>query len=178
MILPQNPRIILAGSVNSSWLTLQKLVEYKCNVVGVLGLDPASSRNVSGYRDLKPLAEENQIPFKYFSKLNDEEVYEFASHLNVDLLWVIGLSQLVREPLLSLAKHGNVGFHPTLLPKGRGRGAVAWMVLGKAPGAATFFLLDEGMDSGPILGQHPFEIGDQDYAGDVINRIRSAISRL
>ena len=52
------------------------------------------------------------------------------------------------------------------------------MILEKAPGAATFFLLDEGMDSGPILGQHAFEIGEQDYARDIINKIEGSISQV
>ncbi|MBV6654399.1 MAG: methionyl-tRNA formyltransferase, partial [Mameliella sp.] len=139
---------------------------------------PDSSKNVSGYQDLKPYAENHGIPSIHFNKINKEDAYDFAKQQNPDLLFVIGLSQMVREPLLSLARYGNVGFHPTRLPKGRGRGAVAWMILGKVKGAATFFLLDEGMDSGPILGQKNFDVKENDYASDVIEKIKSAISEV
>ncbi len=172
MKIVKNPRIVIAGSVNSSFQTLKKLIEHNCNLVAVLGLNPNSSKNVSGYLDSKKYSEENGIPFKYFSKINDEEIYSFIKELQVDLFFIIGLSQLIREPLLSVAKYGNVGFHPTKLPEGRGRGAIAWMVLGKAKGAATFFYLDEGMDSGPILGQSEYEIMNDDYASDVIERVK------
>jgi len=176
--LPKKPRIILAGSVNSSLLTLKKLLEHNCNLVGVLALSPDRSKNVSGFQDLKPFAEKYNVPSVHFDKINEAAVYQFVEQKQPDLLFVIGLSQMVREPLLGLAKFGNVGFHPTRLPEGRGRGAVAWMILGKAKGAATFFLLDEGMDSGPILGQKDFEVEEHDYASDIIEKIKLAISEV
>ncbi len=178
MKLPKKPRIILAGSVNSSLLTLKKLLEHNCNLVGVLALSPDRSKNVSGFQDLKPFAEKYNVPSVHFDKINEAAVYQFVEQKQPDLLFVIGLSQMVREPLLGLAKFGNVGFHPTRLPEGRGRGAVAWMILGKAKGAATFFLLDEGMDSGPILGQKDFEVEEHDYASDIIEKIKLAISEV
>lgn len=178
MKLVKRPRIALAGSVNSSLRTFSKLIEHHCNLVCVLGLHPNRSKNVSGYVDLKAHALENKVPFKHFEKINSDDVYEFVEHAEVDLLFIIGLSQLVREPLLSIARHGIVGYHPTKLPEGRGRGAVAWMILGKAKGATTFFLMDEGMDSGPLLGQHEFDVNEEDYAGDVIEKIKVSIDKV
>lgn len=171
----ENPRIILAGSVNSSRKTLEKLFEHQMNVVGVLGLDPAVSGNVSGYNDLKRYTDEAKADFQHFKKINSDEVVSFVRDHKPDYLFVVGLSQLVREPLLSLPAAGCIGFHPTKLPEGRGRGAVAWLILGKAPGAATFFLMGEGMDDGPILAQEEFEVEDGDYARDVIDKITSKI---
>ena len=170
-----NPKIALIGSVSSSLQTLKKLVQYQLNVVYVLGLDSTKSGSVSGYRDIKVEAEKLGVPASYFIKVNDPLVYEVLREKEVDLLFIIGLSQMIREPLLSLARIGNVGFHPTKLPEGRGRAALAWIVLGKAKGAASFFLLDEGMDSGPILGQQAFEVSEDDYASDVLEKIKSSI---
>lgn len=129
MNVPQNPRIILAGSVNSSRRTLEKLVEHGLNVVGVLGLDPAAAKNVSGYNDLSTFAQEQGIDFSYFSKINNPEVVEFVKSKTPDLLFVIGLSQLVKQELLDVPTVGCIGFHPTKLPEGRGRGAIAWIIL-------------------------------------------------
>lgn len=175
MKINRKPRIVIVGSVNSSLQTVKKLIEYKCNLVAILGLDPVNSKNVSGYIDLKDVADKYNISFKYFSRINSDDIYAFLKKLDVDLFFVIGLSQMIKEPLLSLAKYGNIGFHPTKLPKGRGRGAVAWLILGKAPAAVSFFLMDEGMDSGAIIGQHEFEISDIDYAEDVIEKIKLTI---
>lgn len=170
-----NPKIALIGSVNSSLQTLKKLVQHQLNLVHVLGLNPSNSGSVSGYIDIKVEAEKLGVEASYFSKVNEPHVYDVLKNKEVDLLFIIGLSQMVREPLLSLASVGNVGFHPTRLPEGRGRAAVAWIVLEKAKGAASFFLLDEGMDSGPIIGQEPFEVSDDDYASDVLDKIKASI---
>ncbi|HEX8563125.1 MAG TPA: formyltransferase family protein [Flavobacterium sp.] len=175
MKIQPNPAVVLVGSVNSSRKTLEKLIEHKINITGVLGLDPAASKNVSGYVDLKPIAQASNIPFRYFTKINSEEAEAFVKECNVDLLFIIGLSQMVHGPLLKIPRFGCVGFHPTRLPEGRGRGAVAWIILGLVKGAATLFHMDEGMDSGPILVQEPFEIGDDDYAQDVIDHIVESI---
>lgn len=170
----QRPRVALMGSVNSSLETLEQLISHQCNVVMVLGLPPEHAARVSGYQDIVARARAAGLPAMYFHKASDAEVYEALSPLGVDYLFVVGLSQLIRSPLLDLARRANIGFHPTRLPEGRGRGAIAWLVLGRAPGAATFFELGEGMDDGPILAQVPFEVQSTDYASDVIETVRRA----
>ena len=55
MKFTKNPKIVIVGSVNSSFRTFIKLVEHKCNIVGALGLHPDVSKNVSGYVDLRIL---------------------------------------------------------------------------------------------------------------------------
>lgn len=178
MKIKKYPRIAIAGSVNSSLQTLRKLNEHKCDVCAVLGLAPEAAQKVSGYQDIKAAGERLGYSSTYFQKINERSVLEFLEDKEVDLLFVVGLSQMVKEPLLSLPSVGLVGFHPTKLPQGRGRAAIAWMILGKAPGAATFFLMDEGMDSGPILGQSPFTVTNEDYAQDVVSKIKGAIDEV
>lgn len=175
MNIDKNPAVVLIGSVNSSRETLRKLIQHKMTVTAVLGLSPDAAKNVSGYVDLREVAESNNIPFQYFTQVNSAETTAFLADKKVDFLFVIGLSQMVREPLLHIARYGCIGFHPTRLPEGRGRGAVAWIVLGMVKGAATLFHMDEGMDSGPVWVQQNFEVGPDEYAQDVINHIVIAI---
>jgi len=49
--------------------------------------------------------------------------------------------------------------------------------LEQADGAATFFAMDAGVDTGPILVQEPFQVGDGDYASDVLSHMDAAIDR-
>jgi methionyl-tRNA formyltransferase len=51
------------------------------------------------------------------------------------------------------------------------------LTLDGRPGAATFFLIDEGADSGPVLAQELFYVSTQDYAADVIAKSEAAIDR-
>ena len=173
----KNPRIAIAGSVNSSIQTLKKLHEYGLNVVRVLALSPEKAKNVSGYRDLKYFGDQWNYPSTYFEKINDDKIIHLLKEDRIDWFFVVGLSQLIRAELLSVPKYASLGFHPTALPKGRGRGAVAWIILGAAPGAATFFILDKGMDSGDILAQVSFSVTEEDYASDVIEKIKFSIDK-
>jgi len=172
-----DPRIVLAGSVGSSRRTLQALLRHRMNVVGVLGLSPDVARNVSGYVRLDDLAKSKNIPYAEFRNINEPMVEKTVCLWKPDLFFVVGLSQLVKSTLLKIPRLGCVGFHPTWLPEGRGRAPVAWLILENRPGAATFFLMDEGADSGPILVQEPFYVTHEDYASDVIEKLENAIDR-
>jgi len=169
------PRIVLAGSVGSSRRTLQGLLRHRANVVGVLGLSLEAAQNVSGYTRLDDLARSAHVPYVDFEKINAPEIIAAVRAWQPDLLFVVGLSQLVGNELLSVPTRGCVGFHPTWLPEGRGRAPIAWVVLDSRPAAATFFLMEQGVDSGPILAQEPVYVSSRDYAADVIDKLENAI---
>jgi len=137
------------------------------NVVGVLGLSKTRAESVSGYCRLDTLALERQTPYLDFENINGAEVEQAVQAWQPDLLFVVGLSQLVKPKLLSIPSRGCIGFHPTHLPEGRGRAPLAWLTYESKSGAASFFLMDEGTDSGPLLAQEPFEVSTKDYARDV-----------
>lgn len=173
--LPKNPRIAIAGSVNSSVRVLRKLIEHEMNVQWVLGLDPAVSKNVSGFNDLGPIAESASLDFSYFEKLNEDWILKGIKDREIDLFFVIGLSQLVRKNLLKAPKIACIGYHPTRLPKGRGRAAIAWIIMEKVDAAASFFLLDQGTDSGHVVAQKHTQLDGTEYPQDVIDKIMFSI---
>jgi methionyl-tRNA formyltransferase len=170
-------KIVLAGSVTSSLVTLEQLVHHKMNVVGVFGYEPKNTSEVSGYVSMKKFCEENQIAYYPFNKINSIENLNILKELNPDIFFVVGLSQLVSEEMLSVAKMGNVGFHPTHLPKGRGRAPIAWLILEEKFGAANFFLMCEGADDGPIFIQEAFSVDEKDNAASIEQKILTAIKQ-
>jgi len=172
-----NPRIVLVGSVASSFRTLEALIRNGANLVGVAGLAQSMSPLVSGYARMESRAASAGIPYFDFERINVEAVYRSIEGWAPDLLFVVGLSQIVKRSLLSLPTMGCVGFHPTWLPMGRGRAPLAWLVLDGKPGAATFFLMNEDIDAGPILVQEPFFVAATDYAGEVEQKMLNAIDR-
>jgi len=172
-----NLRIVLAGSVMSTRWTLAGLLRHNMNLVGVLGLSGAKSGSVSGYDRISQLPAERGIEYCEFENINDHHVLKQVSNWRPDVLFVVGLSQIVRGQLLGIPRLGCVGFHPTRLPKGRGRAPISWILLDKVPAAATFFEMNEGIDSGPILVQEPFDVNSEDYASDVIRRLQVATDR-
>lgn len=162
-------RIIVVGSVNSSLLTLKKLCEYDLVPVAVFGFQADDVSHISGYEDLEPFANANSIAFHPFRRINDH--YDELRQYNADLIFVVGLSQLVSKKIIELPTFGCVGFHPTALPLGRGRAPIAWIILDNCPAAATYFRIAEGVDDGPIYTQVAFDVNSSDDALSITNKI-------
>ena len=155
-------KVAVAGA---TWATAVCIEVLRIHGYEPIVLGQKHSDRVAGWCDLNP--------DYWFDHINDEA--DLLAILDLDVLFVVGLSQLVAGHILDQPRFGCVGFHPTRLPKGRGRAPIAWLVLGETEGAATFFQLDEGIDSGPIFVQVPFDVGPDDYAQDVCDRITGAM---
>ncbi len=168
-------RVALIGSVSSSWHAVRGLLDGGVEVCGVLGLAPAHAAGVSDYRDLAPLAAEHDLPYCPFHKVTDPEVAAFLDRQTPDLLLVIGLSQIVPDDLLARTPHGGIGFHPTLLPEGRGRAPVAWTILLNQPAAVNLFYLTADADAGDLIAQVPVPVQPDDTAQSLITRTNEVL---
>ncbi len=170
---------VLIGSVGSSKQMLEAMIEVGFPISCVFSVDEQYSADISGYQPIHEIAEKNGIKFKKFRKINERENVELIQNIAPDYIFVIGLSQLVKKEIIDCAKVGVVGFHPTALPKMRGRAANVWQVLlGVHESKVSLFFIDEGIDSGDILGQEPYIIEDTDYAEDVSRKIGEAAAIL
>ena len=171
-------KFVLIGSVISSECALEIMIQKNIEISMVFSLDEAYSANVSTYRPIHALAEKHNIPYKKFRNINDEENVKILKEIQPDYIFVIGLSQLVRQDVMDCAHKGVIGYHPAPLPKFRGRAAIVWqMLLGVKKSAATLFFIDDGMDSGAIICQEAYEISEKDYAIDVLDKCKDAALR-
>ncbi|MBA6291515.1 formyl transferase [Colwellia sp. MB3u-70] len=166
-------KVGLIGGVNSSFITLKKLVEHQINITDVFGYEPSEGMIVSGYNNFNKFCNANNIKYHPFTRINDQT--EFIQKLKLDALFVVGLSQLVCDEIIESPTLGCIGFHPTLLPKGRGRAPLAWLIHEVQPGAANFFVITDVADAGPIFIQEPFEVEVNDDALVVENKILESI---
>src|SRR5512136_2877999 len=96
------PKIVLAGSVNSSHRTLQALIRHRMRTVGVLGLAADHSAGVSGYTRMDALAGQAGIPYEEFGDLNAARVVETVRRWSPDVFFIVGLSQMVKKDLLAI----------------------------------------------------------------------------
>jgi methionyl-tRNA formyltransferase len=168
-------RVILAGSVTSTFWTLKKLKEHNFDILTVFGFEPSNEKSVSGYVNMRRYCIDHDIPYYGYQKIDSEEIENILRTLQPDLFFVVGLSQLIPGNLLQIAKYGNIGFHPTALPYGRGRAPLAWLILEGQNGAATFFLMSTGVDDGPIFIQKDFAIDISDTALTVEAKMLTAL---
>ena len=101
--------------------------------------------------------------------INDEQ--ELIAKLKPDIVVVGGWRQFIKSHILNVPKHGFVGFHPTLLPFGRGPSPIINSILeGVKNSGLTMFFYTEKLDAGDIIEQYPFSIEDYDYAFDVYRK--------
>ncbi|WJY26422.1 methionyl-tRNA formyltransferase [Sporosarcina trichiuri] len=170
-------KTVFIGSVISSKIALETLIESNVKVDLVCSLDEEVSTNVSDYYPIHKIAFEYDIPFLKFKKINSREVLDEIKKIAPDFIYVIGLSQILSNELLDMANKYSIGFHPTPLPKHRGRAAIPWqIILGERESKVSLFKLDQGMDSGDIINQYPYTIEETDYAMDVYHKICTAMS--
>jgi methionyl-tRNA formyltransferase len=164
-------KVLVIGAVKTTAITIEKLVSYNFNVVGVLGHEPVNKERVSGWADLQSLAQDHSIDYLGFKKINNQKCIDWAEAKKPDIIFAVGFSQLLRDTWLKMPKMGCIGFHPTKLPEGRGRAPLAWIILEKKMGAANFFLMGEGADDGPIFTQSLFDVEENENANEVVSKI-------
>ena len=163
-------RIVFIGAVQFSERALKQLLELRANIVGIFTL--AESAVNSDHVDLSEIAKYYNIPFLTRSNINDQTSVEWVRLLKPDFVFCFGWSYLIKEELLSIPKIGTIGYHPACLPANRGRHPLIWaLVLGLTETASTFFFMDEGADSGPILSQEVVSIASEDDASTLYEKM-------
>jgi methionyl-tRNA formyltransferase len=85
--------------------------------------------------------------------------------LKPDVILVAAYGKLLPPEVLKTPPHGCLNLHPSLLPRHRGPSPVATAILeGDAVTGVTLMLLDEGMDTGPIVAQREHPLSPSDTA--------------
>ncbi len=80
-----------------------------------------------------------------------------------DVIVVVAYGQILRAEVLNIPPRGCINVHASLLPKYRGAAPVSAAILaGEEETGVTIMLMDEGMDTGPILSQATCPISSQD----------------
>ena len=78
---------------------------------------------------------------------------------NTDLIIAAHSHFYISDKVIEKAKYGGIGFHPSLLPRHRGRDAIRWAVaMGDAISGCSIYWIDQKVDGGDILVQKPIFI--------------------
>ena len=163
-------KIVFIGTVDFSYQALKALIENRFNIVGVI--TKKKSNFNADFCDLTPLTEKHHIPTCFKKKDNEEEIISFLKKLNPDVIYCFGWSHILPAEILSIPKYGVVGFHPAELPNNRGRHPLIWAIfLGLKKTASTFFIMDEGADTGDIISQEIVTIEESDTAATLYKKI-------
>ncbi|MCK9463555.1 MAG: methionyl-tRNA formyltransferase [Proteobacteria bacterium] len=168
----------LVGAVGSTKLTLEKLCAAGWEVqLATLPLSAASRH--SDFVDLRPLCGLGVKELLETSNINDQDAMASIRRFSPDYIFVIGWSQILRSEFLSIPCKAFIGYHPALLPQFRGRGVIAWTILQRLKRTgATLFLIDEGMDSGDILGHLEMALALDETVSTLMEKHHNALGQL
>lgn len=121
-------------------------------------------------------------PGKFRTKLDEEAEQTFVRRLNdanVDLIVLAGFMRILKGEFLRAFASRVVNIHPSLLPAFPG--LEAWkqaLDYGVKVTGCTVHFVDQGIDSGPILGQETVPVLADDTAATLHERIQQAERRL
>lgn len=165
-------RVAFIGCVGSSKVVLQTLLSLPpslCEVVAIVTM--RSTALNSDHVDLDGLAP--GVPLLHVEDAPDATRQAgWLRERRPDLVFCVGWSRLLGDEVLKVAPRGVVGFHPTALPANRGRHPLVWaLALGLDRTASSFFLMDAGADSGPLLSQLPVDIDRDDDAASLYAKV-------
>ena len=112
------------------------------------------------------------VPVLQPQGLRGEAVQAELAALNPDVIVVAAYGRLLPPPVLELAPHGCLNLHPSLLPRHRGPSPVATAILeGDAVTGVSLMLLDEGMDTGPVIARADVRLEGRETAAELTNRL-------
>lgn len=109
--------------------------------------------------------------FQPASMKTDEE-FERLSALNPDIIVVVAYGKILPQRILDIPKYGCVNVHASLLPKYRGAAPIQWAVInGEEKAGVTIMQMDAGLDTGDMLLTAETEIGENETAGALHDRL-------
>ncbi|MGL4393460.1 MAG: methionyl-tRNA formyltransferase [Fusobacteriaceae bacterium] len=145
-------KIVFIGTVTSSYVALEEMLKLGTKIEAVFTMK--NNKFNSDYANLVPICKEYNIKVYEIENINDEENIFIIKNIEPDFIFVIGISQIIKKEIISLAKKYCIGLHPSLLPKNRGRAVLGWTILQEEKKTGiTLFKIEEGVDSGEIIFQ-------------------------
>ncbi len=166
-------RLVFAGSPAPAVPTLHALLDGPHEVVAVVTRED-SRQGRKGVLTPTPVAvaaEAAGVPVIRANRL-DAQTTERIGQLQPDLGVIVAYGGLVREPLLSLPRHGWINLHFSLLPRWRGAAPVQHALLAgdETTGASVFQLVPE-LDAGDVFATITEPIGALETSGNLLGRL-------
>jgi methionyl-tRNA formyltransferase len=166
-------RLIFLGTGRLGLPALRAIVESKEHEVTAVVTQPdrPAGRGLKARPSpVKELAEELGLSVFQPERVN-REVQKIRAW-KPDALVVAAYGQILSKELLEVPRLGSINLHASLLPKYRGAAPIQWAIIqGETITGVTTFLMDEGLDTGPILLQRSLPISDEDTAGTLEERL-------
>ncbi len=167
-------RIVFMGTPDYSAVTLAKLIELGYDIAAVFAQPdkPVGRKQILTPPATKVIALQHGIPVYQPATLRDGKAGEILREIAPDVIVVVAYGKILPKEILELPKYGCINGHASLLPKLRGASPIQWaIVTGEKITGVTTMLMDEGMDTGDILETAVTEIGEDETAEELFERL-------
>lgn len=173
-------KVLFYGTPEFALPTLDLLLEQH-EVVGVVTQPdrPKGRGQRVTASPVKRRAEAAGLPVLQPARLRDPEWPARLSELGAEVAVVVAFGQILPKAVLEVPPRGSINVHASLLPRYRGAAPIAWaLIRGETETGITTFLMDEGMDTGPILLQERVPIEPEETAEELAARLSRVAARL
>ena len=167
-------RVVFMGTPDIAATCLKKILADGFEVVGVYTQpDRPKGRGMKLVASpVKEVALAAGIPVFQPETFREEETVEALRELKPDICAVVAYGRILPQKVLDVPTFGCINIHASVLPKYRGSAPYQWAVLDGLPetGVTAMYLCRE-MDAGDIIDVSKTPIGENETAGELLDRL-------
>lgn len=121
---------------------------------------------------VKEVALEHGIKVLQPERIKESSFFDTLKALAPEIIVVVAYGKILPSAILAMPPKGCINLHSSLLPQYRGAAPINWAIVrGEEKSGVTTMVMDEGMDTGPILLQAAVPIDDDDTAQSLHDRL-------
>jgi methionyl-tRNA formyltransferase len=170
-------KIVFMGTPDFAVAALEKLYGSENNEVAAVFTQPDKPKG-RGYKMIPPpvkkIAEQHGTAV-YQPKSLKKDADEYISllkDLSPDIIVVAAYGKILPKEVLEIPKYGCINIHASLLPKYRGAAPIQRVILdGEKQTGVTIMQMAEGLDTGDMLLKSAVEIGENETAAELFDRL-------
>ena len=167
-------RVVFMGTPDIAATCLKKILADGFEVVGVYTQpDRPKGRGMKLVASpVKEVAVAANIPVFQPENFREEETVEQLRALKPDVCAVVAYGRILPQKVLDVPAYGCINIHASVLPKYRGSAPYQWAVLdGLTETGVTAMYLCREMDAGDIIDVSKTPIGENETAGELLDRL-------
>lgn len=176
-------RLVFIGATGFGFRCLQRVLQLQeIEVVSIISnpqtfsisYSPQGVKNVL-HADFGSLARAHDIPIYLMQKnMHEPDLKAFVNACQPDFFMVVGWYHMIPKYLRMIGP--ALGIHASMLPAYSGGAPLVWAIInGLEQTGVTLFVMDDGIDDGPIVQQWPVTISPQDTIASLYQRVEEIV---
>ncbi|GAB3541266.1 methionyl-tRNA formyltransferase [Arthrobacter tecti] len=169
-------RVLFAGTPDVAVPSLAELIRAGHHVAAVLTRQdaPVGRKKVLTPSPVAQAAARLGLETVKANRIDDAVVARLGG-LDLDAAAIVAYGGIVPAPALTIPRHGWINLHFSLLPAWRGAAPVQHALInGDDVTGASTFLLEEGLDTGPVFGTVTESVLPGDTSGALLERLSAS----